>query len=151
MERYRLRARVVLLLLGVAAGSLLPGSASAQYFGRNKVQYQTFDFQVLHSPHFDVYFYEEERASLQRVVDAAESAYLDLSKKFNFQVSKKIPLIFYATHSAFEQSNGVVFNKTGDGVFVPPLDLKTLGLFAQFSLNPFEDAPGGPASVIRST
>ena len=63
MERYRLRARVVLLLLGVAAGSLLPGSASAQYFGRNKVQYQTFDFQVLHSPHFDVYFYEEEEAA----------------------------------------------------------------------------------------
>ncbi|HEY9516447.1 MAG TPA: TonB-dependent receptor, partial [Gemmatimonadaceae bacterium] len=37
---------------------------------------------------------------------------------------------------AFVQSNGRVFHKTGDAVFVPPLDLRTLGLFAQFSVTP---------------
>ena len=36
-------------------------AADAQYFGRNKVQYKDFDFQVLGTRHFDVYFYEEER------------------------------------------------------------------------------------------
>ena len=34
-------------------------------------------------------------------VDVAESAYDDLARKFNYQISKKIPLIYYATHSAF--------------------------------------------------
>ena len=59
--------------------------------------------------------------SLQRVVDAAESAYLDLSKKFNFQISKKIPLIFYATHSAFEQTNVMLnFIPEGVGAFAEP-------------------------------
>ena len=47
------------------------------------------------------------------------------------------PVYLYDS-TAFEQSNGVVFEKTGDGVFVPPLDLKTLGLFAQVSVNPLE-------------
>lgn len=39
---------------------------------------------------------------------------------------------------AFVQSNGSVFRQTGGAKFVPPLDLRTLGLFAQFSVNPVE-------------
>ena len=42
-----------------------PGASSAQYFGRNKVQYRTFDFQILKTAHFDLYYYPEEQ-------DAAE-------------------------------------------------------------------------------
>lgn len=100
---------VVLLILTVLT------AVPAYPFGKNKIVYDEFKWSVYHSTHFDVYFYEEERPSLQRVVDAAESAYLDLSKKFNFQVSKKIPLIYYATHSAFEQTN-VMLNFIPEGV-----------------------------------
>ena len=90
-------------------------------FGQNKIVYDTFKWNVYHSTHFDIYFYDEERPSLQRVVDAAESAYLDLSHKFNFQISKKIPLIFYATHSAFEQTNVMLnFLPEGVGAFAEP-------------------------------
>jgi len=109
-----LKRVVVLLILVLAAVPAYP-------FGQNKIVYDDFQWSVYHSTHFDVYFYEEERASLQRVVDAAESAYLDLSKKFNFQVSKKIPLIFYATHSAFEQTNVMLnFVPEGVGAFAEP-------------------------------
>ena len=31
-------------------------SAAAQYFGRNKVNYESFDFRALHTAHFDLYF-----------------------------------------------------------------------------------------------
>jgi hypothetical protein len=34
-----------------------PGLLSAQYFGRNKVQYNTFDFKLIQTEHFDVYYY----------------------------------------------------------------------------------------------
>ncbi|MBA2604064.1 MAG: hypothetical protein H0U94_10810, partial [Acidobacteria bacterium] len=46
------------VLLAVLA---LPATPFAQggYFGRNKVQYQQFDFQVLKTEHFDIYFYPE--------------------------------------------------------------------------------------------
>jgi Tol biopolymer transport system component len=105
---------IVLLVLLVLA---LP----AHPFGQNKIVYDTFKWSVYHSTHFDIYFYEEERPALQRVVDSAESAYLDLSHKFNFQVSKKIPLIYYATHSAFEQTNVMLnFIPEGVGAFAEP-------------------------------
>ncbi|HEY0371632.1 MAG TPA: hypothetical protein VGD79_06500, partial [Thermoanaerobaculia bacterium] len=105
---------VVLIALLVLATPAYP-------FGQNKIVYDTFKWSVYHSTHFDVYFYEEERDSLQRVVDAAETAYLDLSQKFNYQISKKIPLIFYATHSAFEQTNVMLnFIPEGVGAFAEP-------------------------------
>lgn len=100
---------------------LLVLALPAYPFGQNKIVYDTFKWSVYHSTHFDIYFYEEERPSLQRVVDSAESAYLDLSQKFNYQVSKKIPLIFYATHSAFEQTNVMLnFIPEGVGAFAEP-------------------------------
>ena len=42
------------LLLAVLATLLTSTVASAQYFGRNKVQYEDFDFRTLRTPHFDV-------------------------------------------------------------------------------------------------
>jgi Tol biopolymer transport system component len=101
--------------------ALLVLAIPAYPFGQNKIVYDTFKWSVYHSTHFDVYFYEEERQSLQRVVDAAESAYLDLSQKFNYQISKKIPLIYYHTHSAFEQTNVILnFIPEGVGAFAEP-------------------------------
>src|SRR5215212_8160214 len=90
-------------------------------FGQNKIVYDKFKWNIYHSTHFDVYFYDEEKASLQKVVDNAESAYDDLSRKLNFQISKKIPLIYYATHSAFEQTNvDLNFIPEGVGAFAEP-------------------------------
>lgn len=107
----------VVVLLALSVLLALP----AYPFGQNKIVYDTFEWNVYHSTHFDIYFYEEERDQLQRVVDAAESAYLDLSQKFNFQISRKIPLIFYATHSAFEQTNVMLnFIPEGVGAFAEP-------------------------------
>jgi len=98
----------------------MPSSAFA--FGKNKIVYDRFHFSIYHATHFDVYFYDEEKESLQKVVNLAESAYDDLSRKFNFQISKKIPLIFYATHSAFEQSNvELAFIPEGVGAFAEPV------------------------------
>lgn len=108
----------VIALLFVVATVAVP----AYPFGQNKIVYDKFNWHIYHSTHFDFYFYDEERGSLQRVVDNAESAYLNLSQKFNYQISKKIPLIFYATHSAFEQTNvDLNFISEGVGAFAEPV------------------------------
>ncbi len=94
---------------------------SAFPFGQNKIVYDKFHWNVYHATHFDIYFYDEEKPALEKVVDMAESAYDDLSRKFNFQVSKKIPIIYYATHSAFEQTNvDLNFIPEGVGAFAEP-------------------------------
>ncbi|HEX9163493.1 MAG TPA: hypothetical protein VF980_17435 [Thermoanaerobaculia bacterium] len=108
------RLTFVLLVVAFVAVPAFP-------FGQNKIVYDKFNWHIYHSTHFDFYFYDEERGSLQRVVDNAESAYLNLSQKFNYQISKKIPLIFYATHSAFEQTNvDLNFISEGVGAFAEP-------------------------------
>ena len=50
--------RLLLLVaaIAVAIASCAP-TASAQYFGRNKVQYEKFKFEVLRTPHFDIHYY----------------------------------------------------------------------------------------------
>ena len=46
--------------------------AEAQYFGRNKVQYRGFTFQILKTEHFDVHYYPEEAQSAAIVARMAE-------------------------------------------------------------------------------
>ncbi len=105
----------------IALFVIVLAAVPAYPFGQNKIVYDRFNWNIYHSTHFDVYFYDEEKPSLQKVADAAESAYDDLSRKFNYQISKKIPLIFYATHSAFEQTNvDLNFIPEGVGAFAEP-------------------------------
>jgi hypothetical protein len=113
------RTRTLMLHAGLAAILLCAGAfpADAQYrgFGKNKVRYDEFDWQIYHSPHFDVYFDKENEQLLQKVVSFAESAYDQLSREFDFQIQKPTPLIFYPTHSAFEQNN-IILNFIPEGV-----------------------------------
>lgn len=112
--------RPIALLVLLAAFLLVPSTLFA--FGQNKIVYDQFDWRIYHSTHFDVYFYTSEEASLQKVVNFAESAYDDLSRKFNYQIPKKIPLIFYATHSQFQQTNVELnFIPEGVGAFATPV------------------------------
>ena len=90
-------------------------------FGENKIVYDQFDWRTYRSTHFTIYFYEKERSSLQKVASYAESAYDDISRQLNFQIPKPINLIFYATHSDFEQTNTLLnFIPEGIGAFALP-------------------------------
>ena len=124
MTRSPLRLVASLLLLaGLLLASGPPLSAQLYTsFGKNKIQYRDFDWQIYRSPHFNVYFYSAEQDQLQKVVSFAESAYDQLSREFNFQIKDPVPLIFYATHSAFEQNNIILnFIPEGIGAFASPV------------------------------
>lgn len=106
----RLPPVLSVLLVLVSVGS----PAEAQYFGRNKVQYKEFKFEVLKTDHFDVYFYEEERENAARVGRMAERWYARLSSVFEHEMSTRQPLVLYASHPDFEQTN-VVGGMIGEG------------------------------------
>jgi len=122
--------RSSLAVLAVLAWTLLAlAPARAQYgpqlygegFGKNKIQYRDFQWQIYHSPHFNVYFYKQEEPQLQKMVSFAESAYDQLSRAFNFQIKEPVPLIYFGTHSAFEQNNVILnFIPEGVGAFAVP-------------------------------
>jgi hypothetical protein len=104
-----LRALVIASLL-VALGS----PASAQYFGRNKVRYRSFDFHVMQTEHFDIYFYPEEREGIEIAARMAERWYSRLSRLLNHTLPDRQPLVLYASHGHFEQTN-VVPDEIGEG------------------------------------
>jgi hypothetical protein len=97
-----IRSTIVLIAV-ILLGSTLP--AGAQYFGRNKVQYQRFDFKVLSSEHFDVYYYPEEEAAVRVATRMAERWYTRLSQLFQHQLSSRQQLVLYAAHPHFQQTN----------------------------------------------
>jgi dipeptidyl aminopeptidase/acylaminoacyl peptidase len=86
------------------AGALLPESASAQYFGRNKVQYRTFDFRVLRTENFDVYYYPAEETAARDGARMAERWYQRLSSILDHRFEERQPIIFYGSHPAFQQT-----------------------------------------------
>ena len=108
------RAMYPALLAAIALLAAVP--AQAQYFGQNKVQYRKFDFQVLKTEHFDIYYYPEEREAIEHAALMAERWYTRLSKVLLHHFDDRQALILYASHPHFEQTNvieGALGESTG--------------------------------------
>ncbi len=102
-----------LTVLAVLAAAAAP--VEAQYFGRQKVQYDDFDWRVLTTPHFEVHFYPEEEEVTGDAARMSERWYDRLSRAFQHEFDTK-PLIFYADHPDFQQTNvigGMLTEGTG--------------------------------------
>ena len=100
---------------GLAVLLLSAGPASAQYFGRNKVQYDTFDFQVLRTEHFDVHYYLAEQDVALHAAAMAERWYTRLSRALDHTLSERTPIVLYASQPHFKQTT-VLPGMLPDGV-----------------------------------
>jgi hypothetical protein len=79
--------------------------AHAQYFGRNKVRYTPFEFHVLKTDHFDVHYYASEEEAARIAARLAERWYERLKTVLGHDLSARQPIILYAGHPDFEQTN----------------------------------------------
>lgn len=114
--------KIISSLVFILAFGLVAGSAFGQfYFGKNKVQYTDFDWQVLETEHFRIYFYPEENEIARIGARIAEDAYRELAAKFNHEIYEKIPLIFYSSGNYFSQTN-----------VIPSLLPESVGGFTEF-------------------
>ncbi len=109
-RRTRLTALAAVLFL--VAFTALP--AAAQYFGRNKVQYDNFDFKILRTDHFDIYFYPEEEEAVKDAARMAERWYRRHSRTFLRDFDKRRAVILYANDADFQQTN-VIGGFIGEG------------------------------------
>ena len=105
-------ATVLLSTFILAAG--WPPPAAAQYFGRNKVQYKDLKFQVLKTEHFDIYFYPTAREGVEISARMAERWHARLEKQLGHQLRGRQPLVLYASHPDFEQTN-TIMGEIGEG------------------------------------
>jgi Tol biopolymer transport system component len=92
------------VLLPLCLLGLIAFPADGQYFGRNKVQYETFHWRIVRGDHFDNFFYPPESAFVWSASRQAERWYTRLSDTFRHAFDRK-SLIFYADHPDFQQTN----------------------------------------------
>ena len=86
-----------------------PAGGPVRSFGQNKIQYRKFDWRVLKGPHVDLYYYPAEEQLAPVALAYAEQSYDTLALQFGHEVKDRIPLIVYASHSDFEQTNILPF------------------------------------------
>jgi hypothetical protein len=105
------RGQAALLLLAVL--SLLAPAARAHaqtgWFGTNKIQYRDFEWRVLKGKRVDLYYYPAEERLARMALAYAEESYDALEQRFHHSVKFRIPLIVYASHADFEQTNVLPF------------------------------------------
>lgn len=94
-----------LLLGAILILSAWGGRAEAQYFGRNKVNYENFKFRVLATEHFDVHVYTQDETVARDVARMAERWYDRFAPTFGHTFRERKPLIIYSDHADFEQTN----------------------------------------------
>ena len=95
----------VLCSLAILLSLLTPAIGHGQYFGQNKVNYEDFDFKIIKTPHFDVHFYPEEGAAVEDATRMGERWYERLARLFEHEFEKPKPIILYADHPDFQQTN----------------------------------------------
>ena len=107
----RATARRGIMALALIFGALWGTTVRAQwwneisYFGRNKVNYQSFDWQVIETENFRVYFYQGEAEVTRIAAQIAEDAYARISRTLDYRLSHPVPILIYDSHNDFEQTN----------------------------------------------
>ncbi len=84
---------------------LLASVAHPQLFGKNKVQYKGFRWEVIKTAHFEIFFYQGEEYLANFVADVAERTYDRFEADFRTGLSKTVPIIVYNSPNDFAQTN----------------------------------------------
>src|SRR5947207_106831 len=106
MHAMRSTPRLTVLVLAATLAALcVAAPAGAQYFGRNAVQWERQKFEVLKTQHFDVYYYPEGRLAAEQVGRMGERWYTRLSRILGHEMKERQPVILYASHPQFQQTN----------------------------------------------
>lgn len=102
-----MRNMIKQMLLFFAVALPLAGQAAGQEptFGKNKVQYQRFDWSYIQTENFDIYYYEGEYPLAKFAADVLEDAYLRIRDELRYDLRKRVPVILYNSPNDFQQTN----------------------------------------------
>ncbi len=108
MKRY-----ILLLSLIWLAGFSISG-AQETYFGKNKVQYRSFDWEYIQTEHFDIYFYDGEYDLAKFAAHTLEHANKIVTDQLKYYSKSRIPVFIYNSHNDFQQTN-IIYEEPTEG------------------------------------
>ena len=80
-------------------------------FGKNIVQYKSFDWHYIQSKYFDIYFYDSNdnltniNNNAEFVASESLKSYDIISNAIGWKLKNRIPIIVYNSHNDFQQTN----------------------------------------------
>lgn len=99
MFRYTINVFLLIFIFGFFS---LQGYAQ---FGKNKVQYQKFQWKYIQTQHFDVYFHDNNKTLAEFAGINAEKSLESIQKLLRYRITRRIPIILYNSHNQFQQTN----------------------------------------------
>jgi Tol biopolymer transport system component len=103
-----------ILICFVYLALLMPAFLWGQ-FGKNKVQYEQFEWNYIQSAHFDIFYTDDNKALAEFAATEAEKAYMSIKQLLNWPLQKRYTVIVYDSHNAFQQTN-VIYEYMPEGV-----------------------------------
>ncbi len=67
--------------------------------------YSNFDWYILNTEHFNLYYYKEAKELAEKGAYLAEESYKILQQKYNYSLIDSIPLIIYTSPQHFKETN----------------------------------------------
>lgn len=101
---------IAFFLLIIAFSSL-----SLSQFGKNKVQYEKFEWKYIQSAHFEVYYNAGSKDLAEFSAKSLERALADIEELLKFQLTKRVTVVVYDSHNEFQQTN-VIMSYMPEGV-----------------------------------
>ncbi|HVA56550.1 MAG TPA: hypothetical protein VNF92_01575 [Gemmatimonadaceae bacterium] len=98
----RATAAAIALALWAAPARTLQAQ---DYFGQNQVHYTHFDWHLLETDHFLIYYYPAERTATMDAARMAERDYARLSRILDHKFIEKKPIVLFASRTDFAQNN----------------------------------------------
>src|SRR6188472_514212 len=114
---------------GVFAGILFGingafGQQALESFGKNRIQFKTFDWKYLSSENFDVYYYGERKVVAQESLQYLESEFDRITDLIGFYPYQKTKIFLYNSVIDLQQSNMGLndeqFSSGGETEFIKP-------------------------------
>ncbi len=105
---------------------VLPGLAQRAYetFGKNRVQYRTFNWQYVSSENFDVYYYDERKKVATESIQYLETEFDRITDLIGYPPYLKTKVFLYNSVTDLQQSNmgilGQQYSIGGQTEFIKP-------------------------------
>ena len=102
-----------------------------QGFGKNKVRYRDFQWEILESEHIELHFESEFQNLAVQAIEYLEEGYDHISQILHHELSHRPPVVIYQSHYQFQQTNIFPdFLPPGVAGFAEPLRFRMVVPFA---------------------
>ncbi len=105
----------VMVFTLVLVWGLLSGPAGVFPFGKNKVNRETFRWNILRTIHFDIYYPYGMESLAEYSARIAEEGYVHIADTLNHELTQVIPVIVFPSHIDFQENN-IILQIIGEGI-----------------------------------